>query len=180
MVKTRISAVHRTIVCVDVESFTDQRRTDYRRLVARAGIYQALEYAFGQAGADWLSCEQENRRDGVFVRVSPEVAPKEHVVINALPHLATALAKHNEIHGQGARVRLRAALHAGEVYRDEHGVAGTAANVTFRILDARPLKHALACSSGLLAVIVSDRIFEDVIRQPRCFVPESPCIGAWR
>lgn len=55
-------------------------------------------------------------------------------------------------------------MHAGEVYRDEHGVAGTAANVAFRLLNAEPLKHALARSSGVLAVIVSDRIFEDVIR----------------
>jgi hypothetical protein len=69
--------------------------------------------------------------------------------------LAAALSEHNQAHGQQARIRLRLAVYAGEIHHDAHGVAGTAINMAFRLLEAAPLKHALAESSGVLAVIAS-------------------------
>lgn len=60
-------------------------------------------------------------------------------------------------------MRVRLALHAGEVLRDSYGVAGTAVNVAFRLLEAAPLKQALASSRGVLAVIASPWFFDDVI-----------------
>src|SRR5207249_2633199 len=59
---------------------------------------------------------------------------------------------------------LRMALHAGEVHYDQHGVTAVAVNLAFRLLDAEPLKAALARSSGVLAVIVSSWFFEEVVR----------------
>ena len=56
------------------------------------------------------------------------------------------------------------ALHAGEVHFDEHGVTAAAVNLAFRLLDAGPLKAALASSSGVLAVIASSWFFEEVVR----------------
>ncbi|XVQ11366.1 hypothetical protein ACQP1W_01960 [Spirillospora sp. CA-255316] len=162
--ETQTAAVHRLIVCVDVESFTDRNRTERQRLAVRDGLYEALKQAFDRANVKWRACYHEDRGDGVLILVPPEVAFKERLVVDVLQHLAVALAGHNELHAQGARVRLRIALHAGEIYQDEHGVSGTAANVAFRLLDAKPLKHALAHSAGALAVIASDRIFHDVIR----------------
>ena len=58
------------------------------------------------------------------------------------------------------RIRLRMALHAGEIIRYEHGAAGAAINLAFRLVDAEPLKAALEGSSGALAVIVSSWFFE--------------------
>jgi hypothetical protein len=55
-------------------------------------------------------------------------------------------------------------VHAGEVHHDEHGVAGTAINVAFRLLEAPALKLALANSPSVLAVIASEWYFEEVIR----------------
>lgn len=59
---------------------------------------------------------------------------------------------------------IRMAVHAGEVCRDARGVAGAAVNAAFRLLEAEPLKRALASSSGVLAVIASQWFFEEVIR----------------
>jgi hypothetical protein len=56
------------------------------------------------------------------------------------------------------------ALHAGEVNYDEHGVTGASINLAFRLVDAEPLKTALAGSSGVLAVIVSSWFYEEVVR----------------
>ena len=59
---------------------------------------------------------------------------------------------------------MRMALHAGEVYYDEHGVTAASINLAFRLLDAGELKAALAGSPGVLAVITSSWFFEEVVR----------------
>ena len=56
-------------------------------------------------------------------------------------------------------------LHAGEVRYDQHGVTGMAVNLAFRLLEAAPLKQALASSPGVLAVITSSWFYAEVARQ---------------
>ena len=53
------------------------------------------------------------------------------------------------------RIQLRGALHVGPVFADAHGVSGRAVLDTARLLDAAPLKEALATSGADLGVIVS-------------------------
>ncbi|WP_243727227.1 ATP-binding protein [Actinocrispum wychmicini] len=65
------------------------------------------------------------------------------------------------------------ALHAGEVQFDRHGVTSAAVNHTFRLLDARPVKTALADSSGALALVTSGWFFEDVVRHSVTVDPAS-------
>jgi len=43
-------------------------------------------------------------------------------------------------------------------------VTAVAVNLAFRLLDAQPLKAALARSPGVLAIIVSSWFFEEVVR----------------
>jgi class 3 adenylate cyclase len=140
-------AVHRTILVVDVEGFGDQRRTNQHRLVVRDGMYRALQHAFTSAGIAWDACYQESCGDGVFVLIPAEV-PKGAFVASVPDVLAAALREHNAAHAAGERIRLRMALHAGEVYYDEHGVTAASINLAFRLLDAAPLKAALAGSPG--------------------------------
>jgi tetratricopeptide (TPR) repeat protein len=56
------------------------------------------------------------------------------------------------------------ALHAGEVSFDEHGVTAASVNLTFRLLDAPPLKAALTGSPGVLALIASAWFFDEVVQ----------------
>ena len=156
-------AVHRTIVVVDVEGFGDQCRTNLHQVAVRDGLYRAMREAFGRAGLPWNDCDHEDRGDGVFVLVPAEV-PKG-LVVEPLPSaLVRALHAHNDAHPGPERIRLRMALHAGEVYYDEHGVTGAAVNLAFRLLDAAALKAALASSPGVLAVNASSWFFEEVVR----------------
>ena len=156
-------AVHRTIVVVDVEGFGDQRRTNRDQVAIRDGLYRATQDAFGRAGIPWDDCGHEDRGDGVFVLVPAEV-PKG-LLAGALPSaLVTALSKHNGAHPAAERIRLRMALHAGEVQYDEHGVTAAAVNLAFRLLDAGALKAALSGSPGALAVIASSWFYEEVVR----------------
>jgi hypothetical protein len=163
-------AVHRSIVVVDVEGFGDQRRTNWHQVAVRAGLYRAMQEAFDRAGIPWADCDHEDRGDGVFVLVPAEV-PKELLVESLPPALVTALDRHTGAHGVPERMRLRMALHAGEISYDEHGTTAAAVNLAFRLLDADALKAALAASPGVLALIASSWFFQEVVRHnPACDV----------
>lgn len=164
--------MHRSIVCVDVENFCDARRTDPDQAAVRAGMYGALRRALAASGVSWDNCYREDRGDGVLVLVPPAV-PKSHLVTGFPPELAAALTVHNRAHGPQARIRLRAALHAGEIRFDDHGVVGRSINLAFRLLEADAVKSALRGSRGVLALIASDWFFHEVIRQEPAAAPEA-------
>jgi class 3 adenylate cyclase len=162
-VKDQRLAVHRTILVVDVEGFSGQHRTNAHQVAVRDGLYRVMCNAFGVAGISWDDCDREDRGDGVLVLV-PAGVPKSLLVESLPAAIVTELCGHNSVHPGPERIRLRMALHAGEVCYDEHGVTGASVNHTFRLLEAGPLKHALAGSPGVLAIIASSWFFEEVVR----------------
>ena len=156
-------AVHRTIVVVDVEGFGDRRRTNRHQVAVREGLYRAMREAFDRSGIPWADSRHEDRGDGMFILAPPEI-PKSLFAESLPSALGAALREHNDTHPGQERVRLRMALHAGEVHYDEHGVTGASVNLAFRLVDAGELKAALAGSPGVLAVIASSWFFEEVVR----------------
>jgi tetratricopeptide (TPR) repeat protein len=156
-------AVHRTIVVVDVEGFGDRRRTTPHQLAVREGLYCALRQAFDHTGIPWGACRHEDRGDGVLF-LAPAETPKGPFV-ETLPYaLVAALREHNNTHPAEEQIRLRMVLHAGEVVYDDQGVTAGSINLAFRLLEARPLKVALAESPGVLALVTSGWFFEEVVR----------------
>lgn len=154
--------LHRTVVVVDVEGFGDPLRTNVHQRAVRGGLYRALEQAFDTAGVSWTNCDREDRGDGVFILAPPDM-PKAPFVA-AVPHaLAAALHAHNTTHPTEEHIRLRMALHAGEVAYDKHGVTAASINLAFRLVDAEPVRAALAESPGVLAVITSEWFFDEVV-----------------
>lgn len=162
----RQHAVHRTILVVDVEGFGAPHRANRHRVAVRQGLNSALQRAFNSAGISWDSCYIEGTGDGALV-LAPAEMPKAPFVDVVPLALVTALRQHNSTHSVEEQIRLRMALHAGEVELDEHGVTAAAVNLTFRLLDAAPLKEALAASSGVLALITSGWFFDEVVRHSR-------------
>jgi tetratricopeptide (TPR) repeat protein len=166
-------AVHRAIVCVDVEGFGDRRRTNPHQVLVRKGLYRCLRTAFTRSGISWQDCYHEDRGDGLLLLVQSEV-PKNLLVTNVPQELAAALAEHNRAAcDPQISIRLRMAVHAGEIHHDDHGVAGSAINFAFRLLEAEPLKKALANSVGALVLIASQWFFEEVIRHSPAGHPEA-------
>jgi hypothetical protein len=163
------SAVHHTIVVTDTENFTDPARTNLDQLAVRHGLYQTLRYAFG---IHWSVCRTEDRGDGVLILV-PSGVPKIHVVTRVLTHLDIALSRYNASCPARAGIRLRVAVHAGEVHHDRHGVAGTAINHAFRLVETHVFKAAFDATTGLLAVIVSDWFYDEVVRHYPAADPDS-------
>ena len=66
-------AVHRTVVAVDIEGFGDRRRTNRDQVAVRDGLYRAMKEASLQAGISWVDCHHEDRGDGMFILVGPDV-----------------------------------------------------------------------------------------------------------
>jgi AAA ATPase domain len=156
-----MASVHRTILVVDVERFGSLTRTDQDRVAIRAGLYRVLTTAM--TPAHWADCDHVNCGDGVLVIIPPAVA--KSVVVESLPdRLIAGLRAHNETHGPARRIRLRLALHAGEVTYDDHGVVGAAVNHAFRLLDAAVFKAAFARAAGPLGLIASTRFHDEVAR----------------
>ncbi|MFI7121758.1 hypothetical protein [Amycolatopsis sp. NPDC049868] len=164
------SVVHKTIVVVDIESFGDPRRTNGDQVVARDALYRVVEQAFTQAGVSWDECDREDRGDAVFV-LAPALVPKAPFVEVVPTALATALREHNTASRPEEQIRLRMAVHAGEVAYDEHGVTAASVISTFRLVEAAPVKSALAQSPGSLALIVSPWFFDEVVRHSRVVDP---------
>ncbi len=169
--------VHRAIVVVDIVDSTDPVRRNGDRVVIRDAMYDSLSGAF--KWLDWLKCYHEDRGDGVLVLVPPGV-PKDWLVTSLPDRLETALARHNsdaaeQDPGRAAatQVRLRVAVHAGEVTFDRHGVVGAAIDYTFRLAEAPPLKTALAGSPDVCALIVSDWFYNDVVFHQQDARPDS-------
>ncbi len=166
MVDEWFPALHRAILGVDIESFADQRRTNPDQMVMREGLYRCLRTAFARSGIAWTACYHEDRGDGALILIPPEV-PKNLLAAHFPQELSIALRSHNKAHAAESQIRVRLVVHAGEVYRDSYGVAGTAINVAFRLLEAGALKQALLETPGLVAVIASQWFFEGKHSDPR-------------
>ncbi|REF00970.1 hypothetical protein [Thermomonospora umbrina] len=154
---------HCVLFAVDVAGFTDPARNDRVQLAVREALYAMVPGAFDDALLGWDDCLHEDRGDGILVIV-PARMPSVGVIDPLVGHLARRLRRHNGAAPDGQVVRLRVAVHIGEVHRDAHGLAGTSVNHLFRLLDAPALKRALADSGDDLAVIASDYFYDGVIR----------------
>ncbi|WP_119730587.1 hypothetical protein [Thermomonospora amylolytica] len=154
---------HCVLLAVDVAAFTDPARTDRVQLAIREALYDVVPGAFDDCPLGWDGCLHEDRGDGMLV-VIPARMPTITVVDPLLDRLAERLRRHNRSASGPHAVRLRAAAHIGEVHHDAHGLAGTAVNHLFRLLDAPALKRALDDSGGELAFIASDYFYDSVVR----------------
>jgi hypothetical protein len=158
-----LTTAHCTIVVVDIEGFGQPYRTNVNQVRARHGMYRAMHQAFDAAGIPWTSCHREDRGDGILILAQADV-PKVLFVDRLPDALVRALAAHNSVHPVEERIRLRLALHAGEITYDGHCVTSSSITRTFRLVDAAALRTKLAKSSATLAMISSDWFYDEVIR----------------
>ena len=154
---------HCVLFAADIAKFTDPRRDDEVRLALREALYSLLNAAFDHSGIPWGCCIHEDRGDGVVV-VIPASMPTITVASVLIEQIRARLCRHNRLSNAQAQVRLRLAVHIGEVHRDGHGLVGEAVNDLFRILDAEILREALRTSDMPLALIVSDYFYKSVVR----------------
>jgi class 3 adenylate cyclase len=160
--------VHRSIVAVDIERSTG--RSDQIKAELRETTYRLVREAMTYAGIEARHCDPfADRGDGVLVLIRPtDEVPKTLLLSRMVPELARLLVDYNlRLPTDAWRqrgIRLRVAVHAGEVHSDGRGYFGEALDVAFRLLDAPRLKACLRQEAAPLIMVVSDEIYRSVVR----------------
>ncbi|WP_370943274.1 hypothetical protein AB5J62_29810 [Amycolatopsis sp. cg5] len=160
MSSQQIRPRHRTILVLDVEGST--QRTDTAKAHLRRAMYGMLDASLRSGGiAPEHHDPPADRGDGALVLIHPvDEAPKTSLLNRVVPTLSSLLADQDPEHG----FRLRVALHAGEVNYDRQGCFGEALDITFRLIDAPEVKRRLRAIEGPLVLVVSDDLYNSVIR----------------
>jgi len=157
--------VYRSILAVDVEGST--KRTNPEKGELRRTMYDVLDRALRGAGIGREDLEHPaDRGDGVLLLFRPhDDVPKTVLLGRLIPRLTALLSEHNATAAQ-PDLRLRAVLHAGEIYDDGWGFYGEDLDVAFRLLDSPAIKRALRdASTSPLVLVVSEEIYSGEIRQ---------------
>lgn len=155
--------LHRAIVVVDVEGST--KRLNPAKALLRRVMYELLENALESSGIGERHRDPLiDRGDGALVLIRPvDEVPKTLLLTTFVPALGQLLAGHDPSRSDH-RLRLRVAVHAGEIHYDERGPFGEAIDVTCRLLDAPELKIKLSNTPAALVLVVSDDIYRSLIR----------------
>ncbi|MEU3724303.1 hypothetical protein [Streptomyces sp. NPDC031705] len=154
----------RLCLAADVEQYS---RLDTRTQSAvQSELVRMLDEAAALTGLDRAAWKRQPQGDLEFA-VLPEATPEEAVLGPFVHHLAVRLGDRNA-RPAAQRVRLRMAVDTGVVADAALGHAGPAPVAVARYVSAPQLKAVLATlTTADLAVIVSDRLYQDVVRSGR-------------
>jgi len=150
--------VYRLVVAVDVEGYSKLDALDQSLVQTRLG--EVLDTAARNAGLDRGRWYRQVRGDGELA-VLPADVDAAWVIAHFTEQLDRAL---RELRGSGTPLRVRLAMHCGALTAGRFGLVGHAPIVTCRLLDSRAARRALAAGDGDLVLVISERLFDDVVR----------------
>jgi hypothetical protein len=154
--------IERFVIAFDIEKYS--RHNTRRQAYAQADLRALLDLAAKTVGLDRATWEPHHTGDGEIAVLPPDV-DMVRVVRNLTHELNTRLLTYNEDRAADAAMRLRVAMHTDAFMRTESGYAGDALVVLTRLLNAQPLRVALAEGDrAALALMVSDPVFKKVGR----------------
>jgi class 3 adenylate cyclase len=155
-----LDPVPRSLVAVDIEGYS--RRDNLGHLELREALRRVCDEAFGEIGVHGDT--RQDQGDAFLILVEPDVA-KSRLVADLVRELAQALRLFNRSRLPDARMRLRVALHSGDVHLDGTGYGGEAVIAVMRLIEADALREALKTAPDDLVVIVSERLHDEVVAQ---------------
>lgn len=157
-------AAYRPMLSVDIERSAG--RGDAGLLDCREVLFGAVRSAAELSGLDWSRCTVSRHGDMLRL-IAPPGTDKARLIHPLLQELSHELRQHNRRVGCAHEVRVRAAIHAGEVYVDDGEVVGHPLELLARMLEASPLREALAAAPKpvTVALLVSEHVYDDTVRQ---------------
>jgi hypothetical protein len=159
---------YRLLLAVDIQGYS--KRDVREQLLAQRQLSDALDRAARGAGLDRGGWAKQVGGDGELATL-PEGVDPATVAGDFVIGLAEALRETNRNAGR-FRLRVRLALHHGTLTAGPFGPAGDAPIVVQRLLDAGPLRRLLTGDPDRdLAYVVSDSLFDDVVRTGFCALP---------
>lgn len=153
--------VERFVVGVDVERYSSKniRQQDETQRM----LDQILSEAANAAGLNRQQWQTAPGGDGELA-VLPADVDMVAVVGRFVSELDDHLATFNDDRVPAMKIRLRVAMHIDTVKPSTFGYAGPGLVVLSRLLDAKPLREALAgAADANLALLVSDSVFRKVV-----------------
>lgn len=152
----------RLCLAADIEQYSRFDTPDQQ--AAQAQLARVLRAAAERSGLDHGKWSTQPQGDLEFV-VLPPGTPEQLVLGEYVTHLAAELGGYNATLQPARRMRLRLAIDTGVAAMAALGFSGPAPIAVARYLNAPEVKQALtAAGSANLAVVVSDRLYQDVVR----------------
>ena len=155
-----LDPVPRSFVAVDIEGYSG--RDNLGHLELREALRRVCDEAFHRISVS--PDARQDQGDAFLILIRPGVS-KARLVDDLVRELANALRLFNRNRLPKARMRLRVALHAGEVHLDGTGFGGESVVAVMRLIAADALRDALKTAPDDLAVIVSEQLHRDVVLQ---------------
>ncbi|QKZ17577.1 hypothetical protein [Streptomyces chartreusis] len=151
----------RLCLAADVEQYS--RLDTPTQSAVQSELVWMLDEAAELTGLDRAAWTRQPQGDLEFA-VLPEATPEDAVLGPFIHHLAVRLGDRNA-RPAAQRIRLRMAVDTGVVEDAALGHAGPAPVAVARYVNAPQLRAVLATlNTADLAVIVSDRLYQDVVR----------------
>ncbi|SCE36069.1 hypothetical protein GA0115240_15429 [Streptomyces sp. DvalAA-14] len=149
-------------LAADIEQYSRFDTPDQQ--AAQARLERVLRAAAVRSGLDHGQWSTQPQGDLEFA-VLPPGTPEQLVLGEYVTHLAAELGGYNATRRPAGRMRLRLAIDAGVAATAALGFSGPAPIAVARYLNAPEVKQALAAAeSASLAVVVSDHLYQDVVR----------------
>lgn len=169
--RQQLSGENCTVLLTDVVGFGGAHRNDRDRRIVRRGALEIMQISLGSL---WDECIPEDRGDGHLI-VVPPIVPTARIIERLHRELPAELRMHNHTYGEPARIQLRVAVNVGPVTGDAFGMEGDAINRTARLIEARPLKAAMASTGASLGIIASKFVYDTAIKDE-----ELASVGAYK
>ncbi|WP_446220717.1 hypothetical protein [Micromonospora sp. IBHARD004] len=140
---------------------------------AQLAFQKIMKDACEELGFDRVNWLIQQGGDGELAILPPGTSERA-VVTRLAPTVDRLLREHNRGLVPEARIRLRIGVHQGLVHLDgANGYPGDAVVTVCRLVDSPQLKAALRQFPGAaVALIVSDRIYQDIVRHYHDLRPE--------
>jgi hypothetical protein len=153
--------VRRMCIAFDLEHYS--KGSDAAQVEKQRAMVAMVRDACERGALERAQWHTQDQGDGELALLPPGI--DEAWVLTALwREFREGLHRYNRHANASARLRMRVAAHEGMTYLADSGFAGTAINTVCRLRDCREVKDALREAEGDMVLIVSDRIYEDVIR----------------
>jgi WD40 repeat protein len=163
-VGTSRHSTYRTFLAADIESYGRLERSDSVRVQLRRHLTDWCTALFDRAGVDPGSWVLQDTGDGWLLSIDPNVS--RSLLLDAVPRgLHQRLLDYNRDSPHAERLRVRLAMHAGDVLSDPDPFVGEATNHVCGLLDSEALRDCLRATSQPLAVMVSREIYQGVVRR---------------
>jgi hypothetical protein len=159
----------RLLVAVDATGYG--AGTDQEHFAVQSGLTAVLDAAAARANLNRERWAKQQAGDGELA-VLPHDEPEPVVVDQYVRYLDEALTAYNANPASAPNLRLRMAVHFGTAMPADNGFAGQGVVAVSRLVDSVPVKNALAAApQACLAVILSRRVFDDIVKQGHVSVP---------